>query len=98
MLQGKTNCRIFISINETVESLLKECLGRHEDELVFPSPKTGGKGTSVKKGVIGAYTLAKIPKISVRDLRRTAAIRLLDRGANHITIAALLGHSNFYAW
>jgi integrase len=35
-----------------------------------------------------------VSRITVHDLRRTAASRLLDSGANHITIAAILGHTD----
>ncbi|HEV8160100.1 MAG TPA: tyrosine-type recombinase/integrase [Pyrinomonadaceae bacterium] len=63
-------------------------------ELVFPSPKSGGRGLSVKTAIKGAIKRSKVSRITVHDLRRTAASRLLDSGANHITIAAILGHTD----
>jgi len=35
-----------------------------------------------------------VSRVTVHDLRRTAASRLLESGANHITTAAILGHTD----
>lgn len=49
---------------------------------------------SVKTAIKGAVKRSGVSKITVHDLRRTAASRLLDAGVDHITIASILGHTD----
>ena len=93
-LQGKTKRRVIIPMNETVKTIIKSYIGSHTNQLVFPSPRTGKKGVTVKTAMTTAINRSGIPYISVRDLRRTAATRMLEAGVNHITIAAILGHTD----
>ena len=94
LLQDKTGREVVIPMNDTVKEVLQRRLAKRTCELVFPSPKSGGRGLSVKTAIKGAVKRSKVSRITVHDLRRTAASRLLDAGANHITIAAILGHSD----
>lgn len=93
LLQGKTQRVITIPMNDTVQTLVKKWLAK-KGEYVFVSPKSGTRGVSVKKAIEGACRRGKVPALTVRDLRRTAATRLLERGANHLSIAKFLGHSD----
>ena len=49
---------------------------------------------SVKTAIKGAVKRSGVSKITVHDLRRTAASRLLDARVDHITIASILGHTD----
>lgn len=94
LVQDKTGREVVIPMNGTVKEILRRRLAQRTCELVFPSPKSGGRGLSVKTAIKGAVKRSKVSRITVHDLRRTAASRLLDAGANHITIAAILGHTD----
>ena len=94
LVQGKTNRLVQIPMNSVVKEILQTWLKNNNSEYVFPSPKTGGKGTSVKKAVEGAIKRSGIARLTMRDLRRTAATRLLERGVDHLTIARILGHTS----
>ncbi len=94
LIQGKTGREVDIPMNETVKKVLQRRLAKRTCELVFPSPKSGGRGFSVKTAIKGAVKRSKVSRITVHDLRRTAASRLLDAGVDHITIAAILGHTD----
>lgn len=67
--------------------------GRGSD-LLFPSPKNGQQGTSVKKAMFGASARAKIEPLTIRDLRRTFGTRLCELNVNSTVTARLLGHSD----
>ena len=86
LLQGKTGREVVIPMNETVKEVLQKRLAKRTCELVFPSPKSGGRGSSVKTAIKGAIKRSKVSRITVHDLRRTAASRLLDSGVNHIRL------------
>ena len=94
LVQDKTGREVVIPMNGTVREILQRRLAKRTCELVFPSPKSGGRGLSVKTAIKGAVKRSKVNRITVHDLRRTAASRLLDAGADHITIAAILGHTD----
>ncbi|MDQ6785440.1 MAG: site-specific integrase [Acidobacteriota bacterium] len=94
LVQGKTGREVVIPMNETVKEVLQKRLERRTCELVFPSPKSGGRGFSVKTAIKGAVKRSKVSRVTVHDLRRTVATRLLDAGADYITIAVILGHTD----
>jgi integrase len=94
LIQKKTGREVLIPLNESAKQILQKRLAKRSCELVFPSPKSGARGFSVKTAVKGAVERSKISRVTVRDLRRTAASRLLDAGADHITIASILGHTD----
>lgn len=93
LIQGKTKRKVVIPMNKTLHDLI---LSRWdtENDLLFPSPKTGKQGTSVKKAVIGASGRAKIGHLTVRDRRRTFGIRLDDLNVDSSSTAKLLGHGD----
>lgn len=94
LVQDKTGREVVIPMNETVKEVLQRRLAKRSCELVFSSPKSGGRGLSVKTAIKGAVKRSKVSRVTVHDLRRTAASRLLDSGVNHIIIAVILGHTD----
>ena len=93
LVQGKTKRRVEIPMNETVQ----EIVDRHwkgKDVLLFPSPRTSKQAGSVRKAMFGACKRAKIPQLTIRDLRRTFGTRLHELGYDDSTVAQLLGHSD----
>ena len=93
LIQGKTKRVVEIPMNKTIRNLIN-ARWHDENNLLFPSPKTGLQGTSVKKAMIGACARAKIEPVTIRDLRRTFGTRLCELNVNTTTTARLLGHSD----
>jgi integrase len=63
-------------------------------EHVFGKPKTGKPYGDIKRAFASACRKAKVEDFCFHDLRRTAATRLGDLGANAYQIAAILGHAD----
>lgn len=93
LIQGKTGRKVEIPMNENVQTLLRERWNTGS-ELLFPSPKTNGQGTSVKKAVIGASRRAGIEQLTIRDLRRSFGTRLCEMNYSSGVTAQLLGHGD----
>jgi integrase len=93
LIQGKTQRKVEIPMNETVQNILRERWS-NGSELFFPSPKTGGQGLSVKKAVIAASKRANIGHLTIRDLRRTFGTRLCEMNYPSGVTAQLLGHTD----
>lgn len=92
LIQGKTQRIVEVKMNDIVRSVLKS---RWEgDRHFFLSPKTGRVGGSVRHSLHRAADRAGIPRITIRDLRRTCGSRLEDAGFNSATIAKQLGHGD----
>jgi site-specific recombinase XerD len=82
-------------MNLTVQALLRELHKRRSSELVFPSNrKPAERIFGLKKGFKRAVLFAKLePYLRFHVLRHTLATRLVDRGANIVTVQHLLGHA-----
>ncbi len=80
-------------MNNTVRALI-ESRWHNGSDLLFPSPKNGLQGTSVKKAMLGACARAKIQPVTIRDLRRTFGTRLCELNVNTTVTARLLGHND----
>ncbi len=93
LIQGKTQRKVEIPMNDTVKNILRERWS-NGSELFFPSPKTGGQGISVKKAVISASKRADIGHLTIRDLRRTFGTRLCEMNYSSGVTAQLLGHTD----
>lgn len=93
LVQGKTNREVIIPLNQTMEKLIASRWD-NENELIFPSPKTGKQGTSVKKAMIAASRRAEIGHLTVRDFRRTFGTRLDELNFSSSVKAKLLGHGD----
>ena len=79
--------------------LASRCAGLRPDALVFPSP-TGGymKRTRSSEGsrswFASALKSAGLPRMTIHDLRRTAASLAVQSGANVKTVQRMLGHTS----
>lgn len=85
----KTKTAREIPMNTTVFSLLGELKSRATGALVFPfdSARTAFEN-AVERAGLGDFTF--------HDLRRTFGTRLLERGANIVTIQKLYGHASAF--
>ena len=93
----KNSKLIRIPMNPTLTKTLlawKEQTGRDGDELVFPSPKTGGVMNNCKKAWAGVLKAADIKKFRWHDMRHDFASQLVIKGADLNTVRELLGHSD----
>jgi integrase len=83
-----------VPINSAVHRILDFwALGR-KNEFVFYNQKTGGPFVDLDAGLQLACEKAEIKGVTWHTLRHTFASRLLDRGADIITVKELLGHSH----
>ena len=92
LIQGKTQRRVQIPLNKNAMEILENWLD-NKTEFVFPSPRSKGQGTSVKRACIKASEKIGY-RITIRDLRRTFATRLDENNVPAQTIAALLGQNS----
>lgn len=83
----------FVPMNATVRELLQS-LPRLLSDYVFPSPKTVGRLTDIKKGFRGAVAAAGIDNLRFHDLRHTFATRLADAGTDAYTLMEIMGHAD----
>ncbi len=81
-----------VPMNATIRAIL--CSVKRQSEYVFPSPKTGGKLSDIKRSFRRALQSAEIENFCFHDLRHTAATRMADAGADAFTMAKILGHSD----
>ncbi len=90
--QSKSGKKRVVPMNRTVRDLLKNMVRR--GDLVFPSPRTGRRLDTIRKGFADATSKAGIRDFRFHDLRHTAATRMADSGADAFTLMKVLGHSN----
>ena len=65
---------------------------RFKQELVFPSPRTGGVLHDVKRPFKSAVKRADLKDLRFHDLRHTFASHLIMAGVDMRTVQELLGH------
>ncbi len=92
-VQGKTKRIVTVKMTSMVAEVINRRLKEY-DGLLFPSPKTGGLGSMVRRAIAGACKRAGIERLTIRDLRRTCGSRLEYFGVGSGTIAKYMGHSD----
>jgi integrase len=93
LTQGKTQRRVEIPMNETVQKLIRSKWD-NKGELLFPNPRTGKLGISIKRAMTGAAERAGVEHLTIRDLRRTFGTRLDELNYSSSVKAKLLGHGD----
>lgn len=93
LVQRKTKRRVVVALNSVALGIIND-RWRNGNKLLFPSPVTGGPGGSVRHAMLRACKRAKLPPLTIRDLRRTNATRKIENGADAVTVAESLGHSS----
>jgi integrase len=84
-----------VPLPERSRTVLGTITRRFDGNYVFVNPSTGGRFTSMDKGLHGAMRRAKITDLRWHDLRRTAGCRWLQRDGKTIAeVSLLLGHSS----
>ena len=91
LIQGKTKREVVVMLNSVTREILERRMSG--DGLLFPSPKNGTEKGSVRHAMTRACDRAKIPRITIRDLRRTHVTRKIENGADLATVAQSVGHT-----
>lgn len=82
-----------VPINSEALKVLQAWHLAKKNEFVFYNPETGKPFVDLKSGFALACKKAGISGVTWHTLRHTFASRLLDRGADIVTVKELLGHS-----
>jgi integrase len=93
--ETKTAKNRYVPLNEAVHhELMKLFETRKSDGQVFVNPKTRKEYVCIRKAFQGACRRAGIENLTLPDLRRTFATRLIEASADIITVQQLLGHTS----
>ena len=82
-----------VPMNEFVYRTLKE-LPRTSDEHVFFNPETNDHIKDIKTSFRTACQRAEIRGVRLHDLRHTAASKMIEAGADLVTVSKILGHAS----
>ncbi len=90
----KSGLSRLVPINSSLYGVLAAARGQNDSPLVFLNVKTQRPLGSVKTAFLAACRRAGITGLRFHDLRHTFASRLIESGADIITVKELLGHSS----
>nr|BFE42902.1 hypothetical protein GCM10017547_07950 [Pseudarthrobacter oxydans] len=81
------------------DALAVQMAGKHPDDLLFPGDdgkymKRGGTSQTSRGWFVGALGRAGLERMTVHDLRHTAASLAISAGANVKSVQAMLGHAS----
>lgn len=95
LIQGKTKRRVVVALNDTALEII-ERRWKKTTQLLFASPKSGKRASpaAASDALERACRRAGVPKVTIRDLRRTFATRGIENGADVWTVADALGHTS----
>ena len=82
-----------VPMNDFVYKTLKE-IPRLSSEHVFFNPETNDHVKDVKTAFHAACRRAEIKGVRFHDLRHTAASKMIEAGADLVTVSKILGHSS----
>ena len=92
IVRGKGDKARRVPLNKVAQRVLKAY--KPKTELLFPSKKTGGILTDIRKPLMTAAEKAKVPCPTPHQFRHSFATHLLDGGTDLRTIQQLLGHES----
>jgi len=81
-----------IPMNERLFALFQSLKKQAPSAYVFPNPKTGKPYQGIKRSFQKACREAGIENLRFHDLRHTFGTRLIQSGADIVTVQTLLGH------
>jgi integrase len=82
-----------VPMNTFVYRILKD-LPRTSSEYVFFNPGTNDHVKDIKTGFWAACRRAGLSGVRLHDLRHTAASKMIEAGADLVTVSKILGHSS----
>jgi integrase len=88
--ESKSSKQRKVPMNHTVRNTIKEI--KREGEFIFHNPKTGTRITDFFRSWKTARNDAGMPDLRFHDLRHTAATRMVQGGADLVTVRDILGH------
>ena len=87
-----------IPISSTLDQVLRSWRGDviqlDRDALLFPSPRTGGRRSDIKKPWTKLVEMAKLEDFHFHDLRHDSASRMVQAGVPVAEVSKILGHSS----
>ncbi len=97
---SKSGKKRIIPINETLHILLKKLKSKSQADsgqvFLYEDPKTGKPRPvkTVRRAFVMACKRARITNFRFHDLRHTFGSRLIERGADPISVKEILGHAD----
>lgn len=92
LTQSKTKRQVIVMLNTITREIIERRMNQ-PGSLLFPSPVSGTSGGSVRHAMYRACDRAEIPRITIRDLRRTNITRKIEGGGDLATVARSVGHT-----
>ncbi len=92
VIKTKSGKNRMIPINEALFKVLCRLRKQNKEEFVFVNTDTGKPFKTIRHSFEGACRRAGINNLRFQDLRHTFSSRLIQKGADIVTVQQLLGH------